>query len=89
MFIIKLAEIRIRIENQYSFIANQCRDYICSGDNYDFSVSVSEDEIREEQKNGDFYRRFLFIQGRIFPFRILFRRRLPYAPRKMRATWCP
>ncbi len=54
MFIIELAEIRIRIENQYSFIANQCRDYICSGDNYDFSVSVSEDEIREEQKNGDF-----------------------------------
>ena len=54
MFIIELAGIRIRIENQYSFIARQCQDYICTGDDYAFSVSVTEDEIREEQKNGDF-----------------------------------
>jgi len=54
MFIMELAGIRIRIENQYPFLLRQCRDYICEGDDYAFSVSVNEDEIREEQKNGDF-----------------------------------
>ena len=54
MLIIELAGIRIRIENQYPFLERQCRDYICTGEEYAFSVSVSEDEIREEQKNGDF-----------------------------------
>lgn len=54
MFIIRLAEIRIRIENRYAFIERQCAGYICPGDEYAFSVSASEEELREEQKNGDF-----------------------------------
>lgn len=54
MFIICLAEIRIRIENRYSFIEKQCAGYRCEGDDYAFSVSATEDELREEQMNGDF-----------------------------------
>ena len=54
MFIIRLAEIRIRIENRYAFIERQCAGYICPGDEYAFSVSASEEDLREEQKNGDF-----------------------------------
>ena len=41
MFIIRLAEIRIRIENRYAFIERQCAGYICPGDEYAFSVSAS------------------------------------------------
>ena len=54
MFIIKLADVRIRIENRYSFIERQCREYVADGDGYDFSVSVTNDEIAEEQKHGEF-----------------------------------
>ena len=54
MFIMELAGIRVRIENQYPFIEHQCRDYLCTGNDYAFSVSVTKDEILEEQKNGDF-----------------------------------
>lgn len=54
MFVIKLADIRIRIENRYPFIERQCRDYICKGEDAAFAVSVSDEEIVEEQKNGDF-----------------------------------
>ena len=54
MFVIQLAEIRIRINNRYPFIERQCRDYICEGDAAAFSVSVSDEEILEEQKFGDF-----------------------------------
>ena len=54
MFIIELAGIRILIENQYPYIERLCRDYLCTGNDYAFSVSVSEDEILEEQKSGDF-----------------------------------
>ena len=54
MFVIKLAGLRIRIENQYSFIERQCRDYFCEDGEVDFSVSVTSDEILEEQKHGEF-----------------------------------
>ncbi len=54
MFVIKLAGLRIRIENQYSFIERQCRDYFCEDGEVDFSVSVTNDEILEEQKHGEF-----------------------------------
>lgn len=54
MFIIRLADVRIRIDNRYSFIERQCAGYICSGDDYAFAVSATEEELREEQKNGDF-----------------------------------
>lgn len=54
MFVIKLAGLRIRIENRYPFIERQCRDYICEDAEFDFSVSVTNDEILEEQKHGEF-----------------------------------
>lgn len=54
MFIIKLADVRIRIENRYSFIERQCFGYVVDGDDYAFSVSVTNDEIAEEQKHGEF-----------------------------------
>lgn len=54
MFIIRLADVRIRIENRYRFIERQCADYIADGETYAFSVFATEEELREEQKNGDF-----------------------------------
>ena len=54
MFVIKLAGIRIRIENRYSFIERQCKDFVCEGEDAVFAVSVTDDEILEEQKNGEF-----------------------------------
>jgi len=54
MFVISLAGIRIRIENQYPFIERQCRSFICEGEEAEFSVSVTPDEILEEQKFGEF-----------------------------------
>ena len=54
MFVMELAGVRIRVENRYSFIERQCRSYLCSGEDYDFAVSVTGDEILEEQKHGEF-----------------------------------
>ena len=54
MFIIELAGVRIRIENQYPYLEHQCRDYIRQGDDYAFSVLVTEEEILKEQQSGDF-----------------------------------
>lgn len=54
MFVIELAGIRICIDNRYEFVQRQCRSYLCEGEDADFGVSVTEEEIREEQKNGDF-----------------------------------
>lgn len=54
MFDIRLAGLRIRIENRYSFIERQCRDYYCNEGEVAFSVSVSDGEILEEQKHGEF-----------------------------------
>ena len=54
MFIIQLAGIRIRIENRSPFIERQCRGLVVEGEEYAFSVSVTNDEIHEEQKHGEF-----------------------------------
>ena len=56
MLVIELAEKRIRIENQYPFIERQCRElgYTVSGEEADFAVRATEEEIAEEQKNGSF-----------------------------------
>ena len=54
MFVIGLAGLRVALDNRYPFIERQCRDYILEGQNADFSVSATEEEILEEQKNGDF-----------------------------------
>ncbi len=54
MFVMELAGVRIRMENQYAYLEQQCRDYIVSGSNADFSVAASPAEIAEEQRNGTF-----------------------------------
>ena len=54
MFIIKLADIRIRVENQYPFAEQHCKDFLCEGDTFDITVSVTADEIAEEQTQGNF-----------------------------------
>ena len=54
MIVIELAGVRIRLENRFPFIERQCQGYICEGDEAAFSVSVTEEEIREEQKYGNF-----------------------------------
>ena len=54
VFVIGLAGLRVGMENRYPFIERQCRDYILDGTEADFTVSVTEEEIREEQQNGDF-----------------------------------
>lgn len=54
MITIKLAGVRIGIDNRYSYLERQCRDFRCDGEAVDFVVSVSGDEIAEEQKFGEF-----------------------------------
>ena len=54
MFVIELAGVRVRIENNYPYLERQCKDFTVPGEDAAFSVSVTEEEIREEQKNGDF-----------------------------------
>ncbi len=49
MFIIKIADIRIAIENKYEFVRTICSDYIVDGEQFDFLVSASEDEISKER----------------------------------------
>ncbi len=54
MIVINLAGIRVGIENRYPFIERQCKEFRCDGEPIDFTVSVSSDEILEEQKFGEF-----------------------------------
>ena len=54
MFVIELAGIRIGIDNRYSFIERQCHGFVCEGTEAAFVVSVTSDEILEEQKFGEF-----------------------------------
>lgn len=59
MFIIEMAELKILIENKYSYVKEQCMDYIdtpnnsnvCNIDNkdYAFSVTVTDEEIMQER----------------------------------------
>ncbi len=54
MFIIRIAELNIAINNKYDYVSNMCAEYICSDRNYDFKVSVTDEEILEEQRIGGF-----------------------------------
>ena len=54
MFVINLAGIRVGIDNRYPFIERQCKAFRCDGENAEFTVSVTSDEILEEQKFGEF-----------------------------------
>lgn len=54
MFVMELAGVRVRIENRYPYVETQCRAYVCEGDDFAFSVSVTEEEIAREQQGGAF-----------------------------------
>ncbi len=49
MFIIKIADLKIAIENKNNFVAEICRNYFINSDDYDFKVSVSEKELENER----------------------------------------
>ena len=51
MFVIELAEKRVRIQNQYPFVERQCRElgYTVPGIDADFEVRVTDEEIAGEQ----------------------------------------
>jgi hypothetical protein len=54
MFHIRLADLCIRIENQYPFVEHQCKNFLCDDENAVFTVSVTDEEIAAEQALGDF-----------------------------------
>ncbi len=54
MIVIKLAGLRVRLENRFPFVERQCKGFLAEGEDYDFSVSVTPEEILEEQKYGNF-----------------------------------
>lgn len=54
MFIIKIADINIAIYNTFDYLKKFCSQYIIESDRFDFSVSVSTDEIEHERSMLDF-----------------------------------
>jgi hypothetical protein len=54
LFIIKIADLNIAIKNKYDYILKQCAEYICAEQNFDFEVSVTENDISNEHKAGGF-----------------------------------
>ena len=49
MFCIKIAGIPIGIDNRYPYVRNMCREFEVKNEQPAFTVSVSEEEITEEQ----------------------------------------
>ncbi len=50
MFVIKIAGLKISIENKYDFVKTVCKDYIVDCVDFDFSVSVFDDELERERE---------------------------------------
>ena len=50
---IKIADIRIRLNNRYDDVELLCHDYIVDDEPFDFSVEVTEADISEEMKLAD------------------------------------
>lgn len=53
MFIVRLADYNIKINNTYPFLERLCRDYIITDSNFDLEISISEEEIAAEQNKAD------------------------------------
>ena len=51
MFVIKMADMCIGIENKYEYIRHMCRDYI-TDEKAEFTVSATDEEIAREGENG-------------------------------------
>ena len=54
MFKIRLADLCVCIDNKYSFVERQCKNFVCDCPTTDFTVSVTDEQIKAEQTNGDF-----------------------------------
>ncbi len=50
MFKVKVADIVVEIDNIYPFIKDVCKDYIYTGEGFDFQVASSQAEIEEERQ---------------------------------------
>lgn len=50
MFTVRIAELNILIENKYDFVETVCKNYIVANKPEDFSVSVSDEEIKHEKE---------------------------------------
>lgn len=49
MFIVKIAEFNIKVDNKYSYVEKLCKDYIVNTDSYDIFVNVTDEEIQNEK----------------------------------------
>lgn len=50
MFVIKLADLYIEIDNRFDYTERFCSGYIADGGSVDFSVSVSDDDLKKESE---------------------------------------
>ena len=50
MFIFEIAKLKIKVNNNYSFLEKQCKDYIINSNDYDLEISVTDEEIETEEK---------------------------------------
>lgn len=48
MFVISIADMKVRIDNKYDYVTKLCRDYIINTDEFDFTVKVSEENLKKE-----------------------------------------
>lgn len=53
MFNIQMAGLTIKINNRYKYVRYLCEEFITDSENYDFEISVTEEEILAEQKSDD------------------------------------
>ncbi len=63
LFIIKLAELKIGISERSPYIKNLCREYLCDADDFDFCVSVTDNEINEERSNSNEQRSDAYLES--------------------------
>lgn len=49
LFVIKIADLKIAIDNKYDFVYNICKNYIVDDVDYSFKVSVSVEEMEAER----------------------------------------
>ncbi len=54
MFIIKLADLNIKINNRYHYIQHLCNNYIINTNNYQFEISISDNDLEYEKQFDEF-----------------------------------
>lgn len=48
--IIEIAKVKIKINNNYEYLNNLCKDYIIDSDDFDFEVTINQNDLDEEKK---------------------------------------